>query len=217
MKNKTQIMIAVLTLLSLVSPSQSKKYKELMKKNITLLDSAKKETDYFGTAAAFEKLSTVEKKDWLPNYYAGMSYVMIAFEKEGEEIDTWCDKADRCIAKADSLSKNNSEIFVLKAMAATSRIMVNPMARGMQYGKEAYDCSQKAMEIDPNNPRAYANKGQGTFYTPEAFGGGAAKAKPHLEKAVERYKTFKPASEIHPNWGKRMSEDLLKKCNEKQD
>jgi hypothetical protein len=188
-----------------------------MKKNIALLDSAKEEKDFLASAAAFEKLATIEKKDWLPNYYAGMCYVRAAFEKEGAEIDTYADKAERCINRAESLSKNNAEIYVLRSMCATSRIMVDYMARGFQYGKEAYDCSAKAMELDPANPRPFANKGQGTYWTPETFGGGPIKAKPYLEKAVEKYKTFKPASEIHPNWGKRMSEDLLKKCNENKD
>jgi hypothetical protein len=124
------------------------------------------------------------------------------------------DKADVFINRADSLSKNNAEIYVLKAMSSSSRIMVDPMSRGFMYGKESYDHSQTAITLDPSNPRPYANRGVGMFYTPEAFGGGTKKARPYLEKAVERYKTFKPESEIHPNWGQGMCEQLLKKCDE---
>mgnify|MGYP001571471638 CR=1 FL=1 len=207
-------LLIVFSLVSFLSFSQNKKYVAMMKKNIAFLDSAKTETNYLAAAMNFVKMAGTEKKEWLPNYYAGMAYVLIAFEKEGEEIDKWADKAEQCINRADSLSKDNAEILVLKAMCSSSRIMVDPMARGFMFGKEAYDYSQKAMALEPTNPRPYANKGQGTFYMPEAFGGGGAKARPYIEKAIERYKTYKPQSELHPNWGEKMCKDLLKKCDE---
>ena len=211
---KKGIISIVLVFCTLTFFSQSKKYLALMKKNISVLDSAKNEMEFLTAAIGFEKMAQTERKDWLPNYYAGMAYALLAFEKEGEEIDKWADKADVFINRADSLSKENSEIYVLKAMSSTSRIMVDPMSRGFMFGKEAYDYSQKAMTLDPNNPRPYANKGQGTFYTPESFGGGATKARPYIVKAIEKYKTFKPQTELHPNWGYKMCTDLLKKCDE---
>jgi len=44
------------------------------------------------------------------------------------------------------------------------------------------------------------------------LGGGKQKAKPAFEKALELYKTFKPVSIIHPNWGKKAAAYFLKKC-----
>lgn len=214
MKIKIQLLIVVFTFLSFAGLSQSKKYKAWMKKNITIVDTAKTEQSFLTAAIGFEKMASSEKKDWLPCYYAGLCYVYIAYQKEGEEIDKWSDKAETFINRADSLSKNNAEIYVLKSMCSTSRIMVDPMARGFMFGKEAYDYSQTAMTLDPANPRPYANKGVGLFYTPESFGGGVNKARPFLEKAVDKYKTFKPASELHPNWGQKRTADLLKQCNE---
>ncbi|HWY11412.1 MAG TPA: hypothetical protein VN026_08810 [Bacteroidia bacterium] len=211
---KKEILYILFCLITLIGFGQNKKYVALMKKNISFLDSAKNDVQFLASAMNFEKIAGTEKKDWLPNYYVAMAYVRVAFEKEGEEIDKWADKAEVFIDRADSLSKDNAEILVLKAMCSTSRIMVDPMSRGFMFGKEAYDYSQKAMTIDPNNPRPYANKGQGIFYTPESFGGGPAKARPYIEKALERYKTYKPQSELHPNWGEKMCKDLLKKCDE---
>ncbi len=211
---KTKTLISAFIFMSAISFSQNKKYIASMKKYITLFDSAKTGPELVAAAKCFEKMAATETKEWLPNYYAGLCYVFIAFEKDEREIDTYADKAEKYIDKADSLSKNNAEIYVLKSMCSTSRIMVDPMSRGFGFGKMAYDFSQTAMTLDPTNPRPFANKGQGTFYTPESFGGGPAKAKPHLEKAAALYKTFKPQSEIHPNWGKKMCDDLLKKCNE---
>lgn len=212
MKMKKLIILPIALLLSVASLGQNKKYKEAMKKQIVLLDSAKKTEQFVKVGAGFERLAKIEKSDWLPQYYAAAAYVYAAFETEGEAIDKYCDKADLIIDRADSLSKNNCEIQVLKAMSAVARIKVDPMARGWQFGKISYDCTNEAMKLDPENPRTYYNKGQMLFYTPESFGGGTTKAKPFLEKAVEKYKTFKPASDIHPNWGKAEANRLLIEC-----
>ena len=213
MKNKITI---ALILLSMLSFSQNKKYLEAMKKQIVFLDSAKTTDQYKKVSEGFERLAKIDKKDWLPIYYAAYGYALAAFETEGEAIDKYCDKADLLIERADSLSKKNSEIEVVKAMSATARIMVDPMARGWQFGKIAYDCVNEASTLDPENPRPYCFKGTNLFYTPESFGGGAKKAKPFLEKALLKYKTFKPQTNIHPRWGKEQAEQLLKECKKEE-
>lgn len=71
-----------------------------------------------------------------------------------------------------------------------------------------------AMQQDHNNPRPYFLKGQGLKYTTAQFGGGCATAKPQLQIALGKYSTFKPASEISPNWGKEIVEMLIKECNQ---
>ena len=82
----------------------------------------------------------------------------------------------------------------------------------MQYGSLSSGFLTAAKEQDPTNPRPYMLKGQGLQFTPEQFGGGCKTAKPELEMAVEKFNTFKPASEISPNWGKTYTEGLLKAC-----
>ena len=83
MKTKTSLLIIAFTLFSFANFSQSKKYKEWMKKNITLLDSAKTDVQLLAAALGFEKIAALDKKEWLPNYYAGLAYVHLAYKKEG--------------------------------------------------------------------------------------------------------------------------------------
>jgi hypothetical protein len=206
------LFLIAITFYSFTTPAQDKKYIAAMKKNIQLLDSAKTEPQFLAAIIGFEKLAAQNKKDWLPNYYAGLACTWLAYEKEGEDVDKLADKAEVFINAADSLNKNNAEIYVLKAMCASAKILVDPMSRAFMYGKQAYDFTQAAISFEPGNPRPYANKGMGLFYTPEAFGGGPAKAKPFLEKALENYKVYKPKNDLHPNWGMIMCQDLLKKC-----
>jgi hypothetical protein len=56
-------------------------------------------------------------------------------------------------------------------------------------------------------------KGQSLKFTPPQFGGGCKAALEALNTAVEKYGTFKPASDIAPNWGKSYTEMMVKECN----
>lgn len=138
----------------------------------------------------------------------------MTYAAKSDMIDTYCDKADAFLNKADSISPNNSEIYAMKAQVASARISVNPMTRGQKFGALAAELREKSKKLDPTNPRPYYLEGTALFYTPAMFGGGKDKAKPSLEKALAMYETFKPASSIHPAWGKGNTQYFLKKCNE---
>ena len=47
---------------------------------------------------------------------------------------------------------------------------------------------------------------------PEQFGGGCTASKPVAENAAKLFATFKPASPIHPIWGKEMVDGILATC-----
>lgn len=161
----------------------------------------------------FERIANAEKTEWLPYYYAAFIHVNLGFmQQDKEKIDGIADKANALIETADSLMPGNSEISCIKSMIASCHMMVNPMQRWMEYGKESSENMQAAMQQDPTNPRPYFLKGQGLKFTPESFGGGCKTAKPAFVTAMEKYASFKPASELHPSWGKEQVENLLKEC-----
>ena len=122
------------------------------------------------------------------------------------------EKCKDLIGKAEVIEKNNSEIFCLRQMVAILQMTVDPMSRYQSYGAEARNALESAIKSDPNNPRIYYLNGQTLLNTPEAFGGGKAVAKKLFEKSLSLYKTFQPASPLHPNWGKEEAEKLLAAC-----
>jgi len=195
--------------------AQNPKYISAMEKNIAILDTTRDAEKLQNLANNFERIAGAEKSEWLPNYYTAYCYANMTYSVKGDMIDTYCDKADMFIKKADSLNPNNSEIYTLKAQIASARISVNPMSRGQKYGMLSAELREKAKDLDKTNPRPYYLEGTALFYTPPMFGGGKDKAKPAFEKALQLYSTFKPASSIAPNWGKRSAEYFLKKCDEK--
>ncbi len=209
---KTIILSFVVMLFGMVSNAQSEKFTKGMQQNLALLDSAKTSDDYVKVAANFERMADAEKTQWLPYYYAALANVWRGFNDAKSDYDEVGDKADALIAKAEAIDSKNSEIAVVKSMAATMHMMVDPMSRWQKYGMMQREALEMAKQLDVNNPRIYYLEGQTTFNMPEQFGGGKENAKPLFEKSVELFKTFKPVSNLYPKWGQNIAEQMLSKC-----
>jgi hypothetical protein len=211
---KKLIIISFLTTLSFLSFSKSDKYVAAMKKNVSAIDSSFKNPENLLTLANnFERIATSEKNQWLAYYYAAFCQVNYSYrEQDKTKIDAIADKATELIDKADALQPNNSEISCIKSMIASSHMMVNPMQRFQEYGPEAASYLDAAIQQDATNPRPEYLRGQGLKYTPEQFGGGCVTAKPVMQSSLAKYNTFKPASDIHPTWGRTRLEAMLAEC-----
>ena len=208
-----KLLLIAATFISTLAFSQSEMYTKKMKQNLQLLDSAKSAQDFIDLSASFERVGDAEKTQWLPYYYAAYAYYMTGWIDLKADKDKVGAKSTDLLAKAEALETNNSEIFCMKQMIAVQEMTVDAMNRWQTYGKEATAALENAKKADPTNPRPYMLDGQTVINTPEAFGGGKANAKPLLQKAVELFAKFKPASELHPSWGKKQAEDLLAQCN----
>ena len=213
---KKIVFLMAALLVTILSFAQNEKYLGAMKMNLGAIDSAFAKgsaEELAAIAANFERIGDAEKTQWLPYYYSAYCHVMTAFMKNDPAAnDGYADKADLALAKADVIEKNNSEISLLKAMVTSSRMLVNPMQRWMELGPKIQQYSQEAITQDPNNPRPHWFNGISLKNTPEQFGGGCAAAKPELQKAMELFGTFKPASDLHPNWGRQVCERDLADC-----
>lgn len=212
---KIVVLIVILLCEVFSGIAQTASYQDAMRKQVNNFRTAKGAAAFQKTADGFLLIAQSEKKDWLSYYYAGLCQVLVAFEKDKTEIDALCNKADGYARKADSLSKNNSEVLVLKSMIAAARIMVDEKKRAQKYGSQSSRYANEAIKLNPDNPRAYLLKARNLIHTPEKLGGGAQKAKATLEKAVEKDKTFKPETTLHPDWGKEEIEKEMKKLTAK--
>lgn len=196
--------------------AQTEKYTATMKANIAAIDTSfSNPANLLVLANKFERIASAEKNQWLAYYYAAycqVNYGYMVLEKDKSSVDGIADKATDLINKADSLMPNNSEISCVKSMIASCHLMVDPMTRYMDYGAESENHLQTAMQHDATNPRPHLLKGTALKYTPEQFGGGCSVAMAELNKAIEKYNAFKPASELHPTWGKQRVEMLIKEC-----
>lgn len=209
-----KIILSVLTFVTFTAlAGDNAKYIGAMEKNITALFEAKNVDEYLNIANAFERIAATEKTEWLPLYYQAFANVMTGMEqKENTLKDEYFDKALAILEKADAISKDNSEIYVMKSWATSMKIGIDPQNRGMEMGMMSSTYLQKALSFNPENPRAYYMQAMSLMYTPEQFGGGKEKALPVFETALAKFKSFKPESSIAPNWGHDQAEKSYAEC-----
>ena len=168
-------------------------------------------------SAGFERIAEAEKMQWQPYYYAAYTQIQSGYYlTQGNvsggmtaTLDPIADKAEKLLNKAEALSKDNSEIFIVKKMIASLRMMGDPMNRYMQFGPIAAEALQTARTLNPENPRIYLLEAQDKFFTPEQYGGSKTEAKKLFETALAKFATFKPATELDPNWGSKAAEYFL--------
>jgi hypothetical protein len=204
---KIVLLLAGVIYLSASSFAQDDKYTTAMAGKVVAVDTSHKADELMALSASFERIGDAEKTKWLPYYYAALTQVNAAFmmsmeKPDAAKTDPIADKAEALLSKAEALTKDNSEIYVVKKMIATLRMMADPMNRYMQYGPKAEEALQTAMKLNPENPRVYMLQAQDKFYTPEQFGGSKEEAKKLFELSNKKFETFKPATSLDPNWGR---------------
>lgn len=206
---KKAIFLLMLGTTSLFTQAQSERFVKAMQNNISAMDTARSAEGYQDLANSFMRIAEAEKTQWLPYYYASLSYVMQGLMLSGGQMgtggaitDPLADKAEGLLNKAMELEKENSEMYCVKKMISNLRMMADPMNRYQTEGAAAAEALQKAKALDPNNPRTSILEAQDKFYTPEQFGGSKTEAKTLFEEALKKFESFKPSSPIHPNWGK---------------
>ncbi len=161
------------------------------------------------TANQFERLANYKKTDWLPRYYHALCLIQFSWSAEPKDREAALKAAEASIRTGMTLSPDSCELTALEGYLYQAMILINPMANGPVYGPKSNITLQRAALLDPANPRPPYLLGQNLFFTPEMYGGGMEKARPHLEKAKALFATYKPASELHPNWGQVICDMIL--------
>lgn len=200
---------------SALAMAQSK-YEQVMAETIAKLHQAKTSDDYTVLANDFARIANKETDAWLPPYYAALAYLskgrtMMGDPAKLSELDGLADAADDYIAKADVLFPNNAEVYILKKMTHSLRMMVNPMERYQTEMPKAEKALAMAQSLSPDNPRITLLKAEDTYFTPEQFGGSKEKGMELFKKALEQFNIFKLKSSLHPNWGKAEAEYFVNK------
>jgi hypothetical protein len=199
---------------------QSEKYLKAMQEKVSALDSTRDPEQLIALSNAFERIADAEKTQWLPYYYAALAEVnsgyFITNGKMGgmaDKLDPIADRAEGLLDKAAQISKDNSEIYIVKKMIASLRLMADPMSRYMTYGPVAAEALEMAKKINPENPRAYYLEGQDKLFTPKQFGGSKEEAKKLFELALQKFDSFKTEDALAPHWGKASTEYFLAQAN----
>jgi tetratricopeptide (TPR) repeat protein len=71
--------------------------------------------------------------------------------------------------------------------------------RAPHFGSKSEEANRKALELDPEEPQAWMEKGNIAFYKPAMFGGSKSEAVPYYEKAVRLFEAG-PPWRTRQNW-----------------
>ena len=204
---KKIITICMVSLLALSAFSQSEKYMKTMEAKLAGFDTTRDAATLQELANTFERIGDAAKTQWLPYYYAALCQVNIGFQASmgggaATTTDPYADKAEALLNKSEALSKDNSEIWVVRKQIATLRLLGDVMHRYMTYGKEGAEALAMAKKLNPDNPRIYVLEATDKFNTPEQYGGSKEEAKKLFGIAQEKFNSFKPETDIAPDWGR---------------
>ncbi len=185
------------------SQSATNGYVRAMQQQVDGIDTLHTTAEWVARAQAFERIAQAEPQEWLPLYYAAFCYTQaFNFEDDEKRQKHYCEQAEHFIARAEALQPNHSEIILLKSIAASLRLRLSPLLNGPRYGRWADELLNRAQQLDPNNPRVYVHCASQLYFKPAIWGGDKQKAREMVEKAEQKYKTFRPASSLHPDWGR---------------
>jgi hypothetical protein len=204
-RNLIYTLSLTLTLSSLAFAQSEKQFIKLIHE----IDSARGINDFQRLNSGFEKHLKANPAQWQAYYYSALTNILMAFESTGPEITSLCNKADASIKKADSLSPANSELMVLRSMSAAAMINADRKKNGIKYGTQANKYADKAIQLNPENPRAYLLKAKAQMHVPVKMGGGVKSAQKYYEKSIEKFKNRKAQNAIDPAWGFKLAQREL--------
>jgi len=164
-------------------------------------------------SSKLELLANMESENYAVNYYAAYAKAMISYmEKDKDRKDMFLDVADSFLEKVKQLQPKNEETFILGALLANARLVVDGGSRWKQQGDIFNANIDAAIAINPANPRIYHLKGVATYFTPKMFGGGAKNALVYLDKAKTLFVNQVNGNITIPYWGEKRNLYFISEC-----
>lgn len=202
---KKTILAAITIVLCLSVFAQNEKMFKAIEPKLLVMDTTKSVTELVELAGYFDRICNAEPAEWLPLYYKALCHIRIGYiysnAGKPDMIDAQTDEAEKYLDKAQAIEKNNSEIFCLRKMVATLRIVVDPMSRFPTYTPIGDAALNQAEQLNPENPRIFLLKGIDKYHIPEQYGGSKTEAKSLFETCFAKFKAFKPVAPVGPQWG----------------
>ncbi|KFF28284.1 hypothetical protein [Chryseobacterium vrystaatense] len=209
---KKYLLSFALAFMSLTAFAQAD-YEKIMTEKIAKTETCKTAEEFQTLANDFQRIGSKESSKWLPPYYAAFSQIQkgrLMMRNGNMDLDETAAQADKYLAMAQNLAgADNAEIHLLRKMAASLRMMVNPAQRYMTDGAKATEELAIAEKLDPSNPRIALIKAEDVYFTPEQYGGSKTKGMELFKDALAKFNAYKPKTALDPNWGKTEAEYFL--------
>ncbi len=213
MKNIIVLFIS-LFIISTTAEAQSKKakkYKAGMIKAFELWEANKASE----AVAMFERIGQAEKKKWKPVYYAANVLISESFgAKNKTEAMAMLEKAKTFVKAAHDRSADNSEILTLEGLLYTGYVAMEPQTYAMQYSQKIMTLHSKAVELNPENPRAHANMIEYEMGSARFFKQDLTPFCERMQKILPKFDA-QETDDFAPTYGKERVEHVIQNCGQK--
>lgn len=210
---KKYLLSFALVLMSLTAFAQAD-YEKIMTEKIARIETCKTPEEFQTLTNDFQRIGSKESSQWLPQYYAAFTQIqkgrVMMRNRNMQDMDGVAEQAEKYLGTAQSLAgADNAEIHLLRKMAYSLRMMVNPQQRFMTDGARAAEEMTRAEKLDPANPRIALIKAEDTYFTPEQYGGSKTKGIEMFKEAIAKFNAYKPKTALDPNWGRAEAEYFM--------
>jgi hypothetical protein len=123
---------------------------------VAKVNKANSEKEYVTVRSELERLSMQSPGEWLPYYYIAYADVQLSFRTPSKEARLkYINDAESYLKKlADKPDADASEVYTLKGYRLYALIAFDPQTNGPKYFGEVTQNYQKAIDLNPQNPRA---------------------------------------------------------------
>lgn len=206
---KLYLCIALFTFTMELSAQSNPVYEQAMEKALAKVDSASSVKDLAAARNQLERISLMYADEWLPPYY--MAYADILSVYMGQKSEKALENAKTNLDKLSSYAKvDKSELNTLLGYYYMALIMLNPATNGQKYFNNVNSSFSKALEQNPDNPRAVYLSAFFEQNLPEGLRSGKDFCA-EMSKAKELY-AKEQKSVDKPYWGEYFLNTLLEKC-----
>ncbi len=206
---KNYISLLSLIILSNIALSQGTAYEQGMKKAFSLWG----ENKTTEASALFERIALAEKENWLPYYYAANVLIASSFTTEDKvKTNEMLKKAEEHIAAAHVASPDNSEITTLEGVLYTGYVAMEPEVYAMQYSNKIMGLHEKALKLNPDNPRARFNKIEYEIGTARFFGQDLSTFCDALKETKPLFENPEKGDAFFPSYGVERLDATMTQC-----
>lgn len=216
MKNIKLLPILLLVLVSSHVFAQSEnRYEKALQTSITALYEAKDVEALQQVANKLERISQAETNEWLPSYYLAYAYLQMAAKSTSGNNERYLELSQQQLDKLQQMEPANSEVLSLQGYKHMLYLAADPANRGADYTPRTMEAFQRAIALDPNNPRAYLLMGQMQYGTASFFGSSTHEACQMLQRGIQLIEQEED-DDLLPRWGKKMAAASARMCAQGQ-
>lgn len=179
-------------------------FEKAMGANVPLIFSTNTPDGLMPVINKLNRIGAAEKDRWEPYYYIAFGYMrMSQMQQDAAVKDKYLDLALKSIDQAETILPNDSELEAMRGFLIMIQLTVDPGTRGMTHSPLAVASFQKAIALNPENPRAHYLLGQMQYGTAQFMGGDTSEACASVAKALELFDQEEAKENpFAPTWGK---------------